>query len=75
MVAHGSTPGASSARIGERFEESECFSRGRTRGLGAQNVLATVYRALGIDPALTVPDFTGRPMPLLDDREPIAELL
>ena len=39
------------------------------------DVAATMFWALGIDPALTVPDFTGRPMPLLDDREPIAELL
>jgi len=47
----------------------------KSRALGAQNVLATVYHALGIDPAQTVPDFTGRPMPLLDDREPISELV
>jgi hypothetical protein len=39
------------------------------------NVLATLYRLLGIDPATTVPDLTGRPMYLLDDREPIAELM
>jgi len=38
-------------------------------------VLATVYRALGIDPATTFPNGTGRPMSLLDDREPVAELL
>jgi hypothetical protein len=40
-----------------------------------QNVLATIYRFLGIDPLTTVADFTGRPVYLLDDREPIAELL
>jgi hypothetical protein len=40
-----------------------------------QNVLATLYRVLGIDPQTTLPDHTGRPMYLLDDREPIAELL
>jgi hypothetical protein len=28
-----------------------------------------------LDPALTFPDFTGRPRPILDDREPIVELL
>jgi hypothetical protein len=38
------------------------------------NVLATLYRLLGIDPAITVPDLAGRPMYVLDDREPIAEL-
>jgi hypothetical protein len=40
-----------------------------------QNVLATLYRVLGIDPATTVPDHSGRPMYLLDDRRTIGELL
>ncbi len=38
-------------------------------------VLSTVYRALGIDPALTFPNGAGRPMYILDDREPVAELV
>lgn len=40
-----------------------------------QSVLAMVYRHLGIDPAMTFPDFTGRPRHILEDREPIVELL
>ena len=40
-----------------------------------QNLLATLYRTLGIDPATTLPDYTGRPRMLLDDGEPIKELL
>jgi len=40
-----------------------------------QNRLATLYRALGIDPATTLPDHTGRPRHLLDDGESIKELL
>jgi hypothetical protein len=40
-----------------------------------QNVLATVYHVLGIDPETTTPDHNGRPVYLLDDREPIAELV
>ena len=40
-----------------------------------QNVLATIYHVLGIDPAKTFPDYQGRPMYLLDDREKIQELL
>ena len=40
-----------------------------------QNVLATLYRHLGIDPATTVMDFTGRPQALLEDCTPIKELL
>ncbi|MBY0521957.1 MAG: DUF1501 domain-containing protein [Gemmataceae bacterium] len=39
------------------------------------NVLSTLYRVLGIDPETTLPDFMGRPMYLLDEREPIAELV
>jgi hypothetical protein len=43
--------------------------------VGAQNVLGTVYHALGIDPTQKVVDFSGRPMQLLDDGAPIAELV
>jgi hypothetical protein len=39
-----------------------------------QNVLATLYRHLGIDATTTLMDFTGRPRPLLDDVTPIREL-
>jgi hypothetical protein len=56
-------------------ETDSTASRPKNRGVGAQNVLATIYHALGIDPSITVPDFTGRPMYLLDEREPIAELV
>lgn len=38
-------------------------------------VLSTIYRALGIDPARTFPNHVGLPVYLLDDREPIGELL
>ncbi len=40
-----------------------------------QSVFATLYHNLGIDPATAVSDRGGRPMPLLDDREPIRELI
>jgi uncharacterized protein (DUF1501 family) len=40
-----------------------------------QNVLATLYRVLAIDPNTTLLNHLGRPMPLLDDPRPIAELL
>ena len=50
-------------------------ARPTSRPLGAQNVLATVYRQLGIDPSQTLPDFNGRPQFLLETREPIAELI
>jgi hypothetical protein len=50
-------------------------SEPKARPLGPQNVWATVYTALGIDPSHTFPDFTGRPTSLLDDPKPIAELM
>jgi hypothetical protein len=40
-----------------------------------QNLLATLYDVLGIDPATTFPDHSGRPQYLLDDRTRITELL
>jgi hypothetical protein len=49
--------------------------RPKTRALSAQNVLGTVYHTLGIDWKQKVPDFSGRPIQLLDDGEPIAELV
>jgi hypothetical protein len=45
-----------------------------SRAYTPQNVLATLYHVLGIDPATTFPDHMGRPMYLLDDRRPIDEL-
>lgn len=41
-----------------------------------QNLLATLYREVfGIDPATTLPDHSGRPIALVEEREPIKELL
>jgi len=46
----------------------------RDRPYRVPQVLSTVYRALGIDPAQTFSDHNGRPKHILDDREPIREL-
>jgi hypothetical protein len=46
-----------------------------TRPLGARDLLATVYHVLGIDPAQSFRDASGRPHPVLADGQPIAELL
>ena len=48
--------------------------RPRERPLRPTDLLATVYAHLGIDPKLEFRDFTGRPLPILPDGEPIAEL-
>ena len=49
--------------------------RPKTRPYGPQNLLATLYHVLGINPAQTFPDHAGRPKYLLDDQQPIAELV
>jgi hypothetical protein len=61
----GQAVGASTAR-GERPQDRRCT---------VPQVLATVYRAIGIDPAMTFPNGTGRPVHVLDDRTPVRELL
>ncbi len=43
--------------------------------IGFQNVIATIYHTLGINPRLTLPDFNGRPQYLLDDARPISALV
>lgn len=45
------------------------------RPLRPQDLLAVVYRHLGIDPATPLIDHAGRPIAVLSDGEPIAELI
>ena len=47
----------------------------KDRKVTASQVLSTLYRAVGIDPSQTFPNGSGRPMYILDDREPVRELL
>jgi hypothetical protein len=61
----GQAVGSSTSR-GERPKDRPCT---------ASQVLATIYRAIGIDPAMTFPNGNGRPMYILDDREVLTELL
>ena len=61
----GQMIGATSPR-GEQPVEGRCT---------AAQVLATLYRAMGIDAGRTFTDASGRPRHILDDRQPIAELL
>ena len=44
-------------------------------GSTVPQVLATLYKVMGIDPAMTFPNGTGRPMYVLDDRDPVEELV
>ena len=61
----GQAVGASTAR-GERPKDRPC---------NPSQVLATIYQAMGIDPAKTFPNGSGRPMYILDDREIVSDLL
>lgn len=56
----------STDRLGERPKD---------RPLTPNDLWATMYRHLGIDPDLAFPDHNGRPMPILPFGEPIRELL
>jgi hypothetical protein len=46
-----------------------------TRAVTPSNIHATIYTVLGIDPKLQLLDPSGRPVNVLDDPEPINELL
>jgi hypothetical protein len=58
--------------VGSSTERGE---RPKDRPYTASQVLSTIYRAIGIDPAITFPNGSGRPMHVLDDRSPVVELL
>ncbi|MBM3460258.1 MAG: DUF1501 domain-containing protein, partial [Armatimonadetes bacterium] len=45
------------------------------RVLSPNDLLATVYRHMGVDPARELTDHTGRPVRILDRTEPIPELV
>ncbi len=63
-------------RAGQTIGETDAQA-GRSRGTPYTpgNVLASLYHHLGIDPALTIPDHNRRPMHVLDEREPVRELV
>ena len=43
--------------------------------LAPQDLLATIYRHLGIDTETMIEDFSGRPVPVLPSGQPIRELI
>ena len=61
----GQAVGASTAK-GERPKD---------RPYTVAQVLSTIYHAVGIDPSITFPNGAGRPMYVLDDRQPVRELI
>ena len=44
------------------------------RPLTPNDLWASVYQHLGINPEITFPDYSGRPMPILPFGDPIPEL-
>jgi hypothetical protein len=58
--------------IGETDSRAE---RSKSGNLNFQNIMATIYQVLGVDMETQLNDFNGRPQYLLDDREPIKELV
>jgi uncharacterized protein (DUF1501 family) len=62
-------------RTGQTIGETDLHG-GRSKGTPYTpgNVMATLYRHLGIDPTTTIPDYNQRPVALLDDAEVVAEL-
>lgn len=70
MVAGGGLkPGVVVGRTNDKAE------RPADRPLKPFDLLATVYHQFDIDPQQTFKDHTGRPVPILDDGKPIAELI
>jgi hypothetical protein len=58
--------------VGSTNSRGECP---QDRPLTPQDMLATIYRHLGIDYRHEFVDLTGRPIPILSTGEPIRELL
>ena len=56
-------------------ESAEKVDVPKTTPITPQDLLATVYRHLDIDPSTTLTDLTGRPVHILGSGKPIAELL
>jgi hypothetical protein len=63
-------------KVGQVIGETDSHG-GRSKGnpYTPGNVLSMLYRHLGIDPAITIPDHLKRPMYVLDEREPVKELV
>jgi hypothetical protein len=58
--------------IGETDSRAE---RAKSGSITFQNLVATIYHVLGIDPHATIPDFNGRPQYLLEDPTPMRQLV
>lgn len=63
-------------RVGRAIGETDSHAaRAKGQPYTPSNIMANLYRHLGIDPAITIPDHRQRPMYLLDDRQLVQELV
>jgi hypothetical protein len=63
-------------KVGQVIGETDAqAARAKGKPYMPSNILANLYRHLGIDPTATIPGLDGRPMHILDDREPVSELV
>ena len=63
-------------RTGQTIGETDARGE-QPRGLSmtSRHVLTSLYHHMGIDPAATIPDHNGRPMYLLEERDPVPGLV
>jgi uncharacterized protein (DUF1501 family) len=68
--------GGGNFKTGQAIGETDPLGE-RPRGLSmtSSHVLTSLYQHLGIDPATTIPDHAGRPMYLLEERDPVPGLV
>ena len=59
----------------EETETDTRAERAKSGSITFQNIMATIYQVLDINPGATLPDFNGRPQYLLDDKQAIRELV
>jgi len=72
----GALVGGGGLKMGQAIGTSTARGeRPKDRPYTVPNVMATLYRAMGIDPSMTFLNGAGRPMYILDDRTPVAELI
>jgi hypothetical protein len=71
LVGGGLKMGQTVGNTGKRGD----WDISRSKPYTIQNLIATMYHVLGIDPSIKVPDNFGRPQYLLEQRDPIRELL
>ncbi|MGD9724023.1 MAG: DUF1501 domain-containing protein [Pirellulales bacterium] len=63
-------------RTGQVIGETDSVAgQSKSKPYTPSNILENLYRHLGIDSSLTIPDTSGRPMYVLDERRPVSELL